>query len=1255
MFTGKSLFDFFGKMLEAKNLKDFIESGQDEIEQGFMFEQCVNILVKFGYHPSYPQGYGWEHLQGNVSTGVTSVILDLVNYLKTTLVKAGKATGVSDVTIKRGQDFVFSSCKYFQKEKDVGYYDIQNIVSVTKHNKIMSYKILLFVKNKKLLKHKIKNSNESSKHIIKYMKNIYGLKDLEKWFKQFKHDFLLNPDINSYILPKCILKARFHQNMTIIKSIKLLKSGETIIVWEHKCRSGKSYCVALLIMEECKTRKTFNVMIVSNAPTETLPQFNTLFQKYLGFEKFNIHYITREKDFKNIEYGDKNIFIVSKQILQTSTDKLIKCSIDRMFFDEHHFGGSTKISKDIISLYTPTASIFISGTAEKSLVLWNIQKRCIIRWGLNDEQLCKTKNLLKIKEKYGFDVTYDEIEDYQNCPNLEFLTNLFNREKYSEIFENTKFGFSFTNLFSVDKNTKKFNYETDVVIFLQYISGSRRDIYNDNMYDRIRKIQNNKKCISHLTEIWYLPPNNINQTSKCLKILMENDPILKLSEILIINSKQNIDNVKVEISKCEKIAKSKNTKLIILCGRMLSLGITLDNCGVIFRMDDCKSRDQSIQKEYRCCSEFPGKTVGIVVVFDISNVINMIIDLCPKKSGVKQSITYAIENNLINIDSDTFNNFSITKSKQVELLFREWLSNPFNCLKRMQYELSNIKTNISIDDQKSLNLNFTHFKEKLQHNDNKEAAPTGIKKTIVSNKSKKKSDKVDINFAKDVLVYIVPFMCIIVDGTTLIEMFDNIKNSEEMIEIFNSQCDILWDKPNLFVFIHEIIKKYFIKNEILNNNISIIKEGMRSLINKPEKLLEYINDCLQPKDEEKKKYGEVFTPLFLIDEILDKLDAYYSSIHDKSIFTNKKLKWLDPANGMGNFMIRVYQRLFDGLKIKDENKRRRHILENMLYTSEINPKNNHIYQRVIMDCEENYKMNIYEGDTLELDIQKEWGIEKFDVVLGNPPYNNTGKIGTGNSMWQKFVKKSIEEWVVDKGYVCFVHPPNWRKPCNEKSQLKYLYNMMVKESYMLYLSIHNVKDGNKTFNCSTRYDWYVLQKNKPIGSTKICDENKKDISMKLFKYNWIPNKNIKEICKLQSSTLNTNILMNSSYHSTRDYVSKEKTKEFKYPLIHSTPKSGIRYMYSNINNKGHFGQSKIIFGESGINDVIIDMKGKYGMTQGAIAILVDNKKQAKDIKKALLSEKFQDILKCCIFSTYRIESNLFKSFKKGFYKDFLND
>lgn len=52
-----------------------------------------------------------------------------------------------------------------------------------------------------------------------------------------------------------------------------------------------------------------------------------------------------------------------------------------------------------------------------------------------------------------------------------------------------------------------------------------------------------------------------------------------------------------------------------------------------------------------------------------------------------------------------------------------------------------------------------------------------------------------------------------------------------------------------------------------------------------------------------KQTGEVFTPLELVDKILDKLP--------QELFTDPNKTFLDPACGDGNFLVRVLQRKID--------------------------------------------------------------------------------------------------------------------------------------------------------------------------------------------------------------------------------------------------------------------------------------------------------------------------------------------------------
>ena len=118
-------------------------------------------------------------------------------------------------------------------------------------------------------------------------------------------------------------------------------------------------------------------------------------------------------------------------------------------------------------------------------------------------------------------------------------------------------------------------------------------------------------------------------------------------------------------------------------------------------------------------------------------------------------------------------------------------------------------------------------------------------------------------------------------------------------------------------------------------------------------------------------------------------------------------------------------------------------------------------------------------------------------------------------------------------------------------------------------------------------------------------------------------------------------------------MSKIKNNTFKYTCIHSTPLKGTRFMYSKINTNGHFGIKKVIFGDSGINNSIIDIDGNFGLTEHCIGLEIDNYREGCIIKKAIESIKFKDILTSCRWSNYQIDHRLFTYFKKDFYKEFI--
>lgn len=442
------------------------------------------------------------------------------------------------------------------------------------------------------------------------------------------------------------------------------------------------------------------------------------------------------------------------------------------------------------------------------------------------------------------------------------------------------------------------------------------------------------------------------------------------------------------------------------------------------------------------------------------------------------------------------------------------------------------------------------------------------------------------------------------------------------------------------------------KNRGLYMNIhNIVSKNSVSKTEHIKELLKMLREYVKVGEIEKKLFGEVMTPISLVEEMLSHLP--------EGVWKNKDLKFLDPCNGVGIFSSVIVSKLMEGLSdsIPNEEERYKHIMENMLYVCELQPKNMFLYL-CGFDPDDEFLLNIHCGSFLDKGFDnkmKEWGIEKFDIIVGNPPYNAgqnaEGKRGGGDSLWDDFVRKALNSMIRDNGYLVYVHPSAWRKPPSERSKTNDLLHLMTNENQMLYLEIHNSQDGMKTFGAATRYDFYLIKRCEKFTNTTVVDEIGKIHSINCSEWKFIPNFNFETILPLLGS--GCEIIFNVSNYETRKiWVSSEQTEEFCYPLVHSTPKSGTRYMYSSRNDNGHFGIPKVIFGETGIADVIIDMKGNYGMTQQAMAIRVESIADANSIKNALMSKAFSEILTACSWSNYRIDWRMFMYFHKDFWKRF---
>ena len=766
--------------------------------------------------------------------------------------------------------------------------------------------------------------------------------------------------------------------------------------------------------------------------------------------------------------------------------------------------------------------------------------------------------------------------------------------------------------------------------------------------------------------------------------------------------------------------------LIILAGKMLSMGVSLPCVDAVFLLNDTKSPDDIIQKMYRALTPSINKKSAFVVDLNPVRTLAAMYSYTRASHEKAHSKTAILDiiHNVYSWDADVYDFYLKKGSESRPLGFQQTMRQKIDQLLEKAEKDSEYKVGADIGGyEKKLISNIKSridpiFIEKVKgkYSDQVERVKTkiGLKEhstftlergTLVvrtkrhvedsenlfnENNLGEKEESIDLiieNFAESVGDF-VKYLAITTTKDSfeeaLAEFESNATNAEatngspislqkNILSMIRSRATMKGEIKDDFLapLLVEAVKEFSYESsmEVFRQMKGKIDEGTSPR----NEVLKIIQRHLTPRQKQKKDFGEVFTPLDLIDDMLSHLP--------KSVWSNPKLKWLDPANGIGNFPVVVFNKLNEGLKkvgkradlkvdFTNDKQRKKYIIENMLYMMELQGSNNRIAKKIFEKMSPGAKVNIWTVDSLSKSNEKIFEYfnithSGFDIIIGNPPFQafqeSKGKRGGGDELYMKFVKKSLE-LLKENGYLVFVHPPSWRKPefndGRKKSKNAGMFKLMAHDNQIEYLEIHSSKDGLSKFQAATRYDFYVLKKTRCSEETLIKDMLGKETKIDLLKLEFLPNFNIKSILKILSTKkeeeceLNKCILYERSlYGSDKPHVKSSESSEFKYPLIHSTPKGGPRMYYTNDNSKGFFGIKKVIFGDSGINEPIIDLEGKYGMTQHAMAISIKNEKEGIELSKFLKSNYFTNILRACMWSGFQIDWRLFTYLKNNFWDE----
>jgi hypothetical protein len=448
------------------------------------------------------------------------------------------------------------------------------------------------------------------------------------------------------------------------------------------------------------------------------------------------------------------------------------------------------------------------------------------------------------------------------------------------------------------------------------------------------------------------------------------------------------------------------------------------------------------------------------------------------------------------------------------------------------------------------------------------------------------------------------------------------------------------------------------------------------------KIFQVIEKHLVPDVVAKGQRGEVFTPPMLIREMLfgirksknlegvheiwgmnkDSSEFEKDSEEDKlgglpeSVWKNSKLKWLDPASGIGNFPITAFYKLDHALsnEFKDVNERRKHIIQEMLYMIELDKGNASTCKKLFKMIHPEAVPNIINKDTLSFkspeQLRELFGFDKFDIIMGNPPFNAGGTLKGGGALWPDFVKFAFNNINKD-GYIVYVHPPGWRKfydPEMRDNQGKLLYEIKENEWNIDFINVSDIPPPH-----FPPVDHYIIHTSNKEGEHTEYNSTfagEKDIGMMKIDYPFIPNlinkatlNILKKIFSMHGDVIK--IVYNQNFKPTsKDTATKGGVRHY-----HFTDKDGRKHYYNKVyesNTPSYISKPKVIMTFNGGYE-----KGKLfafysdesvGTTNNSMYMEVDNKRQADHLVEFFNSDIITFLMKITQYSASPNHKNEFK-------------
>lgn len=253
---------------------------------------------------------------------------------------------------------------------------------------------------------------------------------------------------------------------------------------------------------------------------------------------------------------------------------------------------------------------------------------------------------------------------------------------------------------------------------------------------------------------------------------------------------------------------------------------------------------------------------------------------------------------------------------------------------------------------------------------------------------------------------------------------------------------------------------------------------------------------------------------------------------------------------------------------------------------------------------------------------------KFDVIVGNPPYQDNMENGDRKSLstnlWSKFIDKCANELLKPDGHLSFVVPASWAGPTKNLSGNRRILKDILAVNNTTCICLDS--DLNRYFGgVGSTFSWFHMQKGEYQGQTDVWFNKCDKVTVNLSEYESLPRVNHKlaySINKKYFAKVKGDVIA-GQYRTCDDQYQEMKTRTYKYPAYH-TPADGGRIWYMKEEHP-NFKKRKIIISLSGKYKPYPD-SGKIGYTDMCLAYILKKGEKLDSAMSVFDSKLFHFIM-----------------------------